>query len=202
LLAFRSPIVAPKGRLVGYKTHMPYYKDTVMERSGLPDRTIRNYIARGLLPPPDGYGLAATYSEEHMVRAIAIGRMRAQGDNVNTITERVAGWTKARFRRFVTETDPAPAPPPAPAFAPALAPLPPSPVAPALPQGLANAGDAASPGPALLNSHEPIGDLDLPAGPSFRVLPLLPGLSLMLDSQAAPIVHRVAAEICHRYGRR
>jgi hypothetical protein len=32
------------------------------------------------------------------------------------------------------------------------------------------------------------------------VLPLLPGLALMLDVDAAPIVKRIAAEVCRRYG--
>jgi DNA-binding transcriptional MerR regulator len=175
---------------------MPYLKSHVIEQSGLPDRTIRNYIGRGLLPPPEGYGMAATYSEEHMVRAVAIGRMRAQGDHVDTITARVDGWSLARFRRFVTETHPEPPPPPV------AAPLPSSEPSPALPQAPAQQGEPVNPGQARLESHDAIDDLALPEGPSFRILPLLPGLGLMLDSEAAPIVRRIAAEICHRYGRR
>jgi DNA-binding transcriptional MerR regulator len=190
------PVLAPGPGLLGYTTLMPYYKESVIEQSGLPDRTIRNYIRRGLLPPPDGYGMAATYSEEHMVRAIAIGRMRAQGDHVDTITERIAEWSLEQFQQFNAETDPARAPPPAPA------PPPPSVSTPGLPHLGEIEGEPVGPGQPRSSRHESIDDLALPEGPTFRILPLLPGLGLMLDSQAPPIVHRIAAEICHRYGRR
>jgi hypothetical protein len=53
-----------------------------------------------------------------------------------------------------------------------------------------------------LSAHEAVADLALPAGPSFRVVPLLPGLGLILESTAPPIVHRIAAEIRERYGGR
>jgi len=36
------------------------------EMSGVPARTIRFYIARGLLPPPPVGGRAACYGEEHL----------------------------------------------------------------------------------------------------------------------------------------
>src|SRR5580692_10877596 len=87
---------------------MAYTRQDLVRRSGLPDRTLRNYIARGLLPRPTGYGLAAEYGEEHMVRAVAIGRMRVQGQPIQAIEQHVAGWSTAKFRRFVSQTDPPP----------------------------------------------------------------------------------------------
>ena len=168
---------------------MRYTKQQVEALSGLPDRTRRNYTKRGLLPSPDGYGLAATYSEDYLVRAITIGRMRASGDPIDVITERIAGWTTAAFRRFVKQTDPAPTPAPPP-------PAPP-PAAPAEPASAA--GEPVPPADASLRRREPIGELALPEGPSFRVLQLLPGLGLMVDLRAAPVVHRIAAEIYERY---
>lgn len=36
--------------------------------SGFSERTIRSYIARGLVPPPRGRGRASSYGEEHLVR--------------------------------------------------------------------------------------------------------------------------------------
>lgn len=161
---------------------MTWFKQHLIEQSGLPDRTIRNYIKRGLIPGPEGHGLAAEYSDEALVRAVAIGRMRAQGMPVGAIAQQIAGWKLARFKRFIAETEPAAdAPPP-----PAETPLAPTPSAPA----------------AAPDRHEPIGDLALPDGPSFRVVALLPGLALMVDLGAAAVVQRIAAEICERYGRR
>ncbi len=178
---------------------MRYLKQHLIEASGLPDRTIRNYIKRGLVPPPEGYGLAATYGEEHMVRVVAIGRMRAEGAAIDAITERIAGWTTARFKRFVTQTNPpaeAPASPPA---------APPSPGVPSpLPELEAPPveGEPVSPRGPAMRRPTPIGALALPEGPSFRVIALLPGLGLMVDTRASPIVQRIAAEICDRYGER
>ncbi len=96
------PLLSPLGRFSAVdRSAMSYTKQDVMELSGLADRTIRNYVKRGLLPAPKGHGLAAEYDEEHMVRAVAIGRMRAQGDHIDVITERIAEWKTAQFKRFV-----------------------------------------------------------------------------------------------------
>jgi DNA-binding transcriptional MerR regulator len=179
---------------------MPYTKQDLVEQSGLASRTIRNYIKRGLIPPPIGHGLGATYGEEHMARAVAIGRMRAQRLPVDAIAERVAEWTTAKFKRFVAATEPPP-----PAEAPNDEAKPPP--APSLILGLTAAVSAptvasfAAP-PTALQDSEPIGDLALPAGPSFRIVPLLPGLGLIVESGASGIVQRVAAEICAKYGGR
>ncbi len=49
------------------------------EYSGVPARTIRYYIARGLLPPPTVGGRGASYDEEHLGRLGRIREMQAQG---------------------------------------------------------------------------------------------------------------------------
>jgi DNA-binding transcriptional MerR regulator len=195
-----------------YMAAMVYMKSDLVERSGLPDRTIRNYMERGLIPRPEGHGPAAEYTDEHMLRAVAIGRMRAQGMQVDAIAEHIAGWSLAKFRRFVAQTEPAapaapPEPPPAP---PADHESHPDGAAATTPRD-ARATSAAEPPDATERSaahapverrerHEPILDADLPEGRCFRVLPLLPGLGLMLDVDAPLIVRRIAAEICERYG--
>jgi DNA-binding transcriptional MerR regulator len=168
---------------------MPYTKQDVIARSGLPDRTIRNYIQRRLLPAPQGHGLAAEYDDEHMVRAVAIGRMRAQGGRIDTIAEHIAGWSTAKFKRFVAQTEPPaeeapPSPPP-----PAPRSEGPEPVA------------AERVARAQLRRHEPLGDAELPDAPSWRIYSLITGIGLMVDADAPPIVHRVAAEILATYGR-
>jgi DNA-binding transcriptional MerR regulator len=175
---------------------MPYTKQDLIEKSGLADRTIRTYIARGLLPRPVGHGLAAEYDEGHMVRAVAIGRMRAEGLHIADITERIAGWKTAQFKRFVAQTEP-PAPEPPPAAEPSPAPA----------EEVVRREALEDP----RGRHEPvkrqplvrdeIADSDLPDAPCWRIYSLLTGIGLMVDVDAPPIVQRIAAEILTRYGR-
>jgi hypothetical protein len=159
---------------------MAYGKRDLIEASGLPDRTIRNYIVRGLIPRPKGHGLAAEYSEDAMIRAVAIGRMRAEGQHIDLITEKVARWTQAEFREFVDATAPRPSPP-----------------------------DDAAPEPApppvvdgTLERRVVRGEGGLREAPCYHVVTLLPGITLMVDADAPEIVLRIATEICERYGQR
>jgi DNA-binding transcriptional MerR regulator len=46
----------------------PHSIESLERLTGIPDRTIRAYIARGLLPPPYGRGRASSYGEEHLLR--------------------------------------------------------------------------------------------------------------------------------------
>ena len=176
---------------------MPFTKADLIERSGLPDRTIRNYIKRGLIPPPVGYGPAAVYDEEVMTRAVAIGRMRAGGMNIDEITVHVEGWTAAKWRRYVRDTEPQQPPPPAPEPVPGPAGvLEGEPVLPgAAPRARLGEGVA---------GHDPLEVDDgaaLPEAPAWRIYSLITGLGLMVDADAPPVVHRIAAEILARYGR-
>ena len=47
--------------------------DELARSSELPVRTIRYYVAEGLLPGPGGRGKAATYGEDHLLRLRLIG---------------------------------------------------------------------------------------------------------------------------------
>jgi|SRR6516165_5375357 DNA-binding transcriptional MerR regulator len=49
------------------------------EDSGVPARTIRYYIARGVMPPPLVGGRGASYAEEHLERLERIQKLQAQG---------------------------------------------------------------------------------------------------------------------------
>lgn len=48
------------------------------ERSGVPPRRIRYYVARGLLPPPVGRGPTARYGTAHLQRLKVIQQLRAR----------------------------------------------------------------------------------------------------------------------------
>ncbi len=49
------------------------------EVSGVPGRTIRYYIARGVLPPPKVGGRGASYGDEHLERLERIQKLQTQG---------------------------------------------------------------------------------------------------------------------------
>lgn len=49
------------------------------ERTGIPERTIRYYIARGILAGPSGGGRGAFYTGEHLQRLQVVQRMQRQG---------------------------------------------------------------------------------------------------------------------------
>ena len=55
------------------------------EQSGVPPRTIRFYIARGLLPGPSVAGRGATYGEEHAGRLNEIREEQARGKTLAEI---------------------------------------------------------------------------------------------------------------------
>jgi DNA-binding transcriptional MerR regulator len=61
------------------------------EKCGLPGRTIRFYIARGLLPGPGKAGRGATYGEKHLERLREIERLQGQGMTLGEIAHQLAG---------------------------------------------------------------------------------------------------------------
>jgi len=61
------------------------------ESSGLPARTIRFYIARGLLDGPVKSGRAAAYTSEHLARLEKIQELQAKGRMLSEIGQSLAG---------------------------------------------------------------------------------------------------------------
>jgi len=55
------------------------------EVSGVPARTIRFYIAKGLLPPPLVGGRAASYGEHHLKELDRIKKLQGQGQTLAQI---------------------------------------------------------------------------------------------------------------------
>ncbi len=165
--------------------------------TGLTSRTIRDYIRHGYLAPPATKGPNATYDEEQMLRAVTIARMRARGEGWDAIVERLSSSSLAKLRAFVRQTEPKP----------------PAPVAPQTPAGSASLpaleSGPVAPGPAP--RHPEAGtttELDVlgnapdgasPDGTRLVMASVLPGLVLLLNEDAAPLVKRVAAEILAKY---
>lgn len=61
------------------------------EESGVPARTIRFYIARGLLDGPEVAGRGASYGEEHLERLREIKTLQSQGLTLAEIARRLGG---------------------------------------------------------------------------------------------------------------
>jgi DNA-binding transcriptional MerR regulator len=61
------------------------------EETGLPRRTIRYYIARGLLPGPMKAGRGSEYSREHLDRLREIQRLQKQGRTLAEVAQQLAG---------------------------------------------------------------------------------------------------------------
>lgn len=74
------------------------------ERADVSRRTIRFYVQRGLIAPPEGGGRGAHYTEEHLERLLAVKRLQEVGIPLDVILQRLGP----------PEAAPAPAAPPPP----------------------------------------------------------------------------------------
>ena len=63
----------------------------LVARAGVTPRTVRYYVAEGLLPPPSGAGPRATYGDEHLERLREIRRMKDSYLPLREIRRRLAG---------------------------------------------------------------------------------------------------------------
>jgi hypothetical protein len=72
------------------------------------ERTIRFYVARGLVSPPDGRGTAAVYSYRHLLQVLAIKLRQMEGATLEAMTREFAGVTGDLIeRRVATALGPA-----------------------------------------------------------------------------------------------
>ncbi|HEX5819585.1 MAG TPA: MerR family transcriptional regulator, partial [Gemmatimonadales bacterium] len=57
------------------------------------ERTIRYYVTRNLVSPPEGRGTAAVYSYRHLLQVLAIKLRQMEGATLDTLTAEFAGLT-------------------------------------------------------------------------------------------------------------
>jgi len=57
------------------------------------ERTIRFYVARGLVSPPDGRGTAAVYSYRHLLQVLAIKLRQMEGATLESMVKEFASLT-------------------------------------------------------------------------------------------------------------
>ncbi len=81
---------------------MERYRIAELARAtGVTPRTIRYYVAEGLLPPPEGAGPAAVYSAGHRDRLELIGRLKDQYLPLKEIRRHLATLTDDEVRAWL-----------------------------------------------------------------------------------------------------
>lgn len=83
------------------------------EETRVPERTIRYYISRGIVPPPIKRGPKAAYGEEHVKTILRIKTLQSQGMTLSEIAREVALESvseklyvkEAQDKRLFTMTD-------------------------------------------------------------------------------------------------
>jgi hypothetical protein len=65
------------------------------------ERTIRFYVARNLVSPPDGRGTAAVYSYRHLLQVLAIKLRQMEGATLDALTREFSGLTGDIIERRV-----------------------------------------------------------------------------------------------------
>jgi hypothetical protein len=65
------------------------------------ERTIRFYVTRGLVSPPDGRGTAAIYSYRHLLQVLAIKLRQMEGATLEAMGKEFAGLTGDLIERRV-----------------------------------------------------------------------------------------------------
>lgn len=65
------------------------------------ERTIRFYVARNLVSPPDGRGTAAVYSYRHLLQVLAIKLRQMEGATLEVLTRELSGLTGDIIERRV-----------------------------------------------------------------------------------------------------
>ncbi len=68
------------------------------------DRTIRYYVARGLMGPPEGRGTAATYSYRHLLQILLIKLRQMEGAQLSQIARELEEQTGDVIERRVAST--------------------------------------------------------------------------------------------------
>src|SRR5213596_3595028 len=64
-------------------------------------RSVRFYVASGLLDRPDGTGTAATYNYRHLLQLLAIKIRQREGQSLETIKQEMLGMTGDALERRI-----------------------------------------------------------------------------------------------------
>ncbi len=78
------------------------------EQAGIPPRTVRYYVQRGLLPAPRFRGPDTAYDEEHLIRLRAIRRLQKSFLPLDAIQVELARLTSDAIRALAEGAEPSP----------------------------------------------------------------------------------------------
>ncbi len=73
----------------------------LVNASGVPRRTVYFYVQQGVLPPPEGAGLGAYYTEDHLLRLKLVPVLRNQGLRLDEIRERFSEMQPEEMRQLL-----------------------------------------------------------------------------------------------------
>jgi DNA-binding transcriptional MerR regulator len=90
-------------------TIVTYDIQELTNQTGVSRRTIYFYVQQGLLPPPQGAGLAAHYTENHLLRLRLIPILRQQGLRLDEIRQKFQAMSTEELRQAVQTTAQPPA---------------------------------------------------------------------------------------------
>jgi DNA-binding transcriptional MerR regulator len=97
---YQSQAVLDSGNIIPYPCLQAMSNSRTLaqlsEESGIPARTIRFYIARGLLDGPVKAGRGAVYTAEHLARLEKIKRLQAEGRMLAEIAHDLNGGIPAQ----------------------------------------------------------------------------------------------------------
>lgn len=79
--------------------------EELAEQAGVPVRTVRYYIAEGLLPAPSGRGRGTVYTEEHLLRLRLIRLLVEQRRPLAEIRQQLAGLSIDEVRALLAEQE-------------------------------------------------------------------------------------------------
>ncbi|HEX5387079.1 MAG TPA: MerR family transcriptional regulator [Gemmatimonadales bacterium] len=130
------------------------------------ERTIRFYVARGLVSPPEGRGTAATYGYRHLLQVLAIKLRQMEGATLDVIVRELAGLTGDAVERRVAA---------------ALGPGLPRPAQLPLARGPGTARGRV--GRALHSWLAPPGGEPVPQSSTCRRIPVAPGVEVLVDER-------------------
>jgi DNA-binding transcriptional MerR regulator len=99
-------------------TQQVYTIQELVDLIGVSRRTIYFYTQQGILPPPQGAGLAARYTQVHLLRLRLIPLLRERGLRLDDIRQRLSPLDESGLAELIAQ-QPA-KPPPAPMVKPSL----------------------------------------------------------------------------------
>ncbi len=82
-----------------------YEIQELVNLSGVQRRNIYFYVQQGLLPPPIGAGLAARYTEAHLLRLRLLPLLRRKGLKLDQIREQMAGMSAGEMTALLNREE-------------------------------------------------------------------------------------------------